>query len=630
MSIFSRAKRTFKSAVSKVKSGASKIASVAKNSFAAVVNPIKNSAGVSTLPKSQPNYKGLNNVEKDAYTPTDYSKDILSTGLKSGGLKLISTGSTGGLYQPSRRSSQSNGTSLSSSSLSSPGLNSYGGPSQTPSTKTISAGGRSSSSSGLSTFSNGTNPSIKFGGATPSNSFSIGSSSVSSAPSVSVPSAPSYTNVSPVSNAGLTSALDSTQAYDPASGLIVPAPTDTTAASDAEKRKKDFEDLMDMQPTKDSVYDDREVKRQQQEVRDRQQEVNNYTAQLNNIVAKQNADLLNLRGIGAAEGVTETVYGGQAATINREAAIKALPIQAQVAAAQGNLDLAQDYLSELIMIKKDQIDADFEYNMTRFEALSGFLTKEEKIRMDKMTKDEERAYDQAQNNLDLQNEWSKTAITNGQNHLVSRINALSVGDPNFQEKLGQIVAGIQDKDAGAGTSETVQTYANLLAQGKISLSNVPQSIRNAVVLASNGIVNKPLSDGAIKEITQTQSAIENLGALRNVVQNNLQFIGPISGLARYNPYSDARQAQAEVDRVRQVVGKALEGGVLRKEDEEKYKKILATLSDTPETAIYKIDSLIGQLERDLSLYQENQSQSGRYVGETNVPDLDTLRAKYGY
>lgn len=465
MSIRSRARSFVSKAKSTVKSVAGKIVSGAKK-VASVITQNKSASLASAITGTQQAVKTLS-----AKTSSPRSNDLLSSGLKSGGLKVISSGSTGGLYN-SRNSGSSRGTSLGSSSLSSPGLNPYGGQAAVP--KTIGAGGRSSSSSGLSTFSNGTNPSIKFGGATPSSSFSIGSSSVSSSPSVSVPSAPSYMNVSPVSNAGLTSALDNTQAYDPASGLIVPAPTDTTAASDAEKRKKDFEDLMDMQPTKDSVYDDREVKRQQQEVRDRQQEVNNYTAQLNNIVAKQNADLLNLRGIGAAEGVTETVYGGQAATINREAAIKALPIQAQVAAAQGNLDLAQDYLSELIMIKKDQIDADFEYNMTRFEALSGFLTKEEKITMDKMAKDEERAYNQAQNNLDLQNEWSKTAITNGQNHLVSRINALSVGDPNFQEKLGQIVAGIQDKDAGGGSGNIALTAEDrrILAGGGFSANEI--------------------------------------------------------------------------------------------------------------------------------------------------------------
>jgi hypothetical protein len=42
---------------------------------------------------------------------------------------------------------------------------------------------------------------------------------------------------------------------------------------------------------------------------------------------------------------------------------------------------------------------------------------------------------------------------------------------------------------------------------------------------------------------------------------------------------DAKTKQATIDRVKQVIGKALEGGVLRKEDEYKYEKILPTISD---------------------------------------------------
>lgn len=141
---------------------------------------------------------------------------------------------------------------------------------------------------------------------------------------------------------------------------------------------------------------------------------------------------------------------------------------------------------------------------------------------------------------------------------------------------------------------------------------------------------KPLSDTAIGKIGETESAIANLGSLRDVVSANLQYIGPISGLAKYNPYSKARTVQAEVDRVKQTVGKALEGGVLRKEDEEKYKKILAQLTDTPETALYKIDSLITTLQRDIDNYKSLQSQAGRAVSQTKTQNTEDLRTKYNY
>jgi hypothetical protein len=55
--------------------------------------------------------------------------------------------------------------------------------------------------------------------------------------------------------------------------------------------------------------------------------------------------------------------------------------------------------------------------------------------------------------------------------------------------------------------------------------------------------------------------------------------------------SDSKQRQAVIDRVKQVIGKALEGGVLRKEDEAKYEKILPTIGDPPEVAAQKIAGL---------------------------------------
>src|SRR3990167_2258675 len=106
---------------------------------------------------------------------------------------------------------------------------------------------------------------------------------------------------------------------------------------------------------------------------------------------------------------------------------------------------------------------------------------------------------------------------------------------------------------------------------------------------------KGLSDTAIQNVAQTQKALDDLAYLKTKIQGNESKLGPIKGLAALNPWSEARKLQADVDRVRQTVGKALEGGVLRKEDEEKYKKILATLTDTPTTALYKVDALIGSI-----------------------------------
>lgn len=149
---------------------------------------------------------------------------------------------------------------------------------------------------------------------------------------------------------------------------------------------------------------------------------------------------------------------------------------------------------------------------------------------------------------------------------------------------------------------------------------------------------KTLSDTAITAMRQTDNALANLDSLKKIINENSDKLGPITGLAYLNPYSESRKIQADIARVRQDVGKALEGGVLRKEDEEKYKQILATITDTPSTAIYKLDALISSLTRDKQNYESLQKSSGRSLdvnqpltkkGST-VTKQEDLRSKYSY
>lgn len=141
----------------------------------------------------------------------------------------------------------------------------------------------------------------------------------------------------------------------------------------------------------------------------------------------------------------------------------------------------------------------------------------------------------------------------------------------------------------------------------------------APALAAMGFTafGKPLSDTAIKEITEKQVALENIESLSESISDNKQYIGPISGFQALNPWSPAKKVQADINRVRQIVGKALEGGVLRKEDEEKYKKILPTVNDTMETVLYKMKQLKAQITWDIENYQNQQMLGGRAVTTSN-------------
>lgn len=96
----------------------------------------------------------------------------------------------------------------------------------------------------------------------------------------------------------------------------------------------------------------------------------------------------------------------------------------------------------------------------------------------------------------------------------------------------------------------------------------------------------------------------------------------------------AKQKQASIDRVKQVIGKALEGGVLRKEDEVKYEKILPTIYDEPQVVASKLQGLRSALNQRRQTLLENLSDAGFDVtrfsqGGTSDAAVDALIKKYG-
>jgi len=105
-------------------------------------------------------------------------------------------------------------------------------------------------------------------------------------------------------------------------------------------------------------------------------------------------------------------------------------------------------------------------------------------------------------------------------------------------------------------------------------------------------------------ISDYQSSLDELSNLANAISTGSGTVDPIMGRLRsMNPYDvDQQTLRAMIDKTRQIVGKALEEGVLHKEDEEKYKKILPTTADTKEVAINKINMITAQLNAKMQNY----------------------------
>jgi hypothetical protein len=199
------------------------------------------------------------------------------------------------------------------------------------------------------------------------------------------------------------------------------------------------------------------------------------------------------------------------------------------------------------------------------------------------------------------------------------LDATEAGDTN-KARLIERALNLRDQNMSGKGSETNSALVGAVLENPELYDRLTAKQIGEIAPALNAAgfkgFGKTLTEGAITKIAESKSAVASLRDLRQTLLDNEQYIGPVAGLQALNPYSDARKAQAKIDLVKQRVGKALEGGVLRKEDEDKYKKILATLRDEPSTAISKVDSIIETLERDLETFVESQRSAGRRVNET--------------
>lgn len=138
---------------------------------------------------------------------------------------------------------------------------------------------------------------------------------------------------------------------------------------------------------------------------------------------------------------------------------------------------------------------------------------------------------------------------------------------------------------------------------------------------------KPMTSSEIGYIAEQKNAREGLAELLGEVKANKDKLGPAMGFLGYIPYSDSRALRARIDTIRQRVGKALEGGVLRKEDEAKYRQQLATLFDEPELAVAKIEGLLRDFDRDVQIRQQELRSAGRRVPGATSPGTQQAPAQ---
>lgn len=194
--------------------------------------------------------------------------------------------------------------------------------------------------------------------------------------------------------------------------------------------------------------------------------------------------------------------------------------------------------------------------------------------------------------------------------------------------------------------EGITKLANLAIMDPTKMTEKDKFDKNYLMTKygkSAGIKTLPAATGV--QLADMRSGYNQLVSLEQ--EFNDKLFDPISGRARkLNPYqTDTQLLDANLKLVKQIIGKGLEGGVLRKEDEEKYKDILPQISDTAEVARGKLsklkDSISQKYGTSVDVFKElgfsmdgvkpigpqEQATSPQAGGN---PNAATLRQKYNY
>lgn len=340
---------------------------------------------------------------------------------------------------------------------------------------------------------------------------------------------PNYNGTIAGANASLGADATTNGAVPP---IAAPTPTGNKPEdAAAQSRWQNLITSLGLAPQKQDVNADPQVIQSQRLVDQNKKVVNDLTATLNGITAKSQADQLSVTGQG--RGIPEAIIGGQQAEISKEAAIQALPVSAQIAAAQGNLSLAQNHLDQVYKIKSSALDTAYTNQVNQFNAIKGYLNGEEARTLAVLDRNETRAYNDSKDFLQLQDSYAKADPSN----------AVAIHNTKNRDELYKIVGapidGTQNYSTidisryGRAANSIVKNFIalpqyNLTANGLPYLQriqaadSIPGSVSDAELLDSIVKLNtggNQVTEAQVKLITGGKSYNDAINVWENKFSN---------------------------------------------------------------------------------------------------------------
>jgi hypothetical protein len=261
-------------------------------------------------------------------------------------------------------------------------------------------------------------------------------------------------------------------------------------------------------------------------VNDIQKRVNDLSAQIGMEQAKTQANLLSARDSAATEGGTEAIFGGRQAQIERESAIRLLPLTALYQAELGNLNTAKEMVNTFVQDEQNYQDRLYQWKSDlRSEALQ-YADTQQKRQYELQDRADANARDDANNLLDVKGKMFTAALENGQGALAQSIWKSTTIDE------------VYEKSAGIKTPEKVGdlTYKELNGQLYVldNQGNVVRTIGDRTMTADEKAAAKVADQVTTQipalesKVTQIDGLLESSYLIDAVGPNALSRLAPLS------------------------------------------------------------------------------------------------------
>lgn len=299
-------------------------------------------------------------------------------------------------------------------------------------------------------------------------------------------------------NSALATGSNGAYTYDAAKGFV-----NTPQVAQQDTAVSSFNQMMsalDSNFKNNSFNAQKEVAAGEKYLRPKEQLVQSLQNQINTITSTRDAQQIGLEGQG--RGQTTAFLGGEQARIGREAAIQALPLQAQLSAAQGDLESARAHVDRLYAAKAQDAQANYQYQASKIQAVYGFLTAQEAKIADQKKMEQTRAWQVEDRNITMANNLANTAFETGQSTLAGRIMALDTKSPTFSADLARLQGQVVKPVSGGSSAWELKDV-----NGVSSWVN------------KNTLEVKPVGGAGIGAPDAAQKSLDQLSFLRNTAKD---------------------------------------------------------------------------------------------------------------